>query len=105
MAFFDDAIHNTKTYRDNFKGYAGNPPTSKAEYDALDCWSNKSTAPSWEEMSSAIDVLAVSDARKKAYPEITEQLDMLWHAIDSNKLDKTSDFYTTLKAVKVANPK
>jgi len=39
------------------------------------------------------------------YPSIQEQLDMLYHAIDSNTLDKTSDFYTTLKAVKDAFPK
>jgi len=42
------------------------------------------------------------DDRAKAYPHITEQLDMLWHAIDNNALDQTSEFYTTLKAVKDA---
>ena len=39
------------------------------------------------------------------YPEIGDQLDMLWHAIDSGTLDKESDFYTTLKKVKDDNPK
>jgi hypothetical protein len=39
------------------------------------------------------------------YPDIGEQLDMLWHAIDDNTLDKTSDFYTALKSVKDKNPK
>lgn len=43
--------------------------------------------------------------RLLAYPEIGEQLDMLWHAIDSGTLDKTSDFYTKLKAVKDKYPK
>ena len=43
--------------------------------------------------------------RANIYPEIKEQLDMLWHAIDSGTLDKTSDFYTTLKKVKDDNPK
>lgn len=43
--------------------------------------------------------------REEAYPKLEEQLDMLWHAIDSGTLDKTSDFYTTLKAVKDDNPK
>jgi len=38
--------------------------------------------------------------RAKEYPPLKEQLDMLWHAIDAGKLDKTSDFYTTNKAVK-----
>lgn len=43
--------------------------------------------------------------RKEQYPQIEEQLDMLWHAIDAGTLDQTSDFYTTLKAVKDNNPK
>ena len=43
--------------------------------------------------------------RLRQYPSIGDQLDMLWHAIDSGTLNKTSDFYTTLKAVKDAHPK
>ena len=42
---------------------------------------------------------------KAEYPELAEQFDMLWHAIDTDSLDKTSDFYLKLKAVKDANPK
>ena len=43
--------------------------------------------------------------RKPEYPILEEQLDLLWHAIDAGKLDKTSDFYKKLKAVKENNPK
>lgn len=43
--------------------------------------------------------------RENKYPNIKSQLDMLWHAIDSGTLNKTSDFYTTIKAVKDAHPK
>jgi len=43
--------------------------------------------------------------RVLAYPQIAEQLDMLWHAIDNGTLDKTSDFYIKLKAVKDKYPK
>ena len=43
------------------------------------------------------------DDRK--YPDVKEQLDMLWHAIDTDTLDKTSEFYTSLKSVKDSNPK
>ena len=43
--------------------------------------------------------------RAQEYPDIGDQLDTLWHAIDENALDKTSDFYTAIKAVKDANPK
>ena len=43
--------------------------------------------------------------RKLEYPAIGDQLDMLFHAIDAGALDKNSDFYTTLKAVKDKYPK
>jgi hypothetical protein len=47
-----------------------------------------------------IDAHAYIAQRQQAYPSIADQLDMLWHAIDSNTLDKESDFYTTLAEVK-----
>lgn len=45
--------------------------------------------------------------RKHAYPEIGDQLDMLWHSIDQNPKLKSEyfDFYETIKAVKVKYPK
>ena len=43
--------------------------------------------------------------RAKAYTELEEQLDLLYHAIDAGKVDKTSDFYKDLKKVKDDNPK
>ena len=43
--------------------------------------------------------------RQPEYPAIADQLDMLFHAIDAGALDKNSDFYTTLKAVKDKYPK
>jgi hypothetical protein len=46
-----------------------------------------------------------SDHRVSSYPSIPDQLDMLWHAIDLDTLDKTSDFYNNLKAVKDKYPK
>jgi len=43
--------------------------------------------------------------RQTTYPALGDQLDMLWHAIDSGTLDKSSDFYTALKSVKDQYPK
>ena len=43
--------------------------------------------------------------RADTYPAIGDQLDMLFHAIDAGKVDKTSDFYKSLKAVKDTYPK
>ena len=42
------------------------------------------------------------------YPTITEQLDRLWHDIDSGMFGlqaKTGEFYLSIKSVKDANPK
>ena len=46
-------------------------------------------------------------ARARTYPEIGEQLDMLFHAIeaDSDLKTKFADFYDEIKARKDANPK
>jgi len=52
-----------------------------------------------------LDKLTYEEKRALKYPRIGDQLDMLWHAINSGTLDKTSDFYTTLKEVKDNNPK
>ena len=46
--------------------------------------------------------------RAESYPDLKEQLDLLWHAIDDGKFNvksKDTDFYKKLKAVKDANPK
>tara|TARA_Y100001980_G_C14537952_1_gene315017 strand:+ start:1674 stop:1958 length:285 start_codon:yes stop_codon:yes gene_type:complete len=48
------------------------------------------------------------DHSKPSYPDIKEQLDLLWHDIDDGKLGdiaKTSSFYTTIKNVKDSSPK
>lgn len=50
-------------------------------------------------------VLGYEKLRAREYPEIKEQLDMIWHAIDGGKLDKTCEFYIILKAVKDKFPK
>ena len=54
MAKFDDAVFNNSTWLDNFSGYTGNPPANQTEYDALDCWTDSSTAPTWSEIQTAM---------------------------------------------------
>tara|TARA_Y100000004_G_scaffold43817_1_gene48050 strand:- start:84 stop:401 length:318 start_codon:yes stop_codon:yes gene_type:complete len=46
-------------------------------------------------------------SRQDQYPDIGDQLDMLYHAIDGNETLKSqfSDFHTALKEVKDNNPK
>lgn len=66
--------------------------------------------PAWEDVEEEIERLNTEYAsleyqreRKKAYPDLGDQFDMLYHAIDQGALDKTCDFFLTLKAVKDAN--
>lgn len=102
MAHFDDVIF--AKYNTNFKGYTGNPPETKEQYSQMDIWLDKNIAPTWDQISVDIETMKVREARAKQYPAIGDQLDMLWHAIDSGSLDKDSEFYKTLKAVKEQNP-
>ena len=95
-------------------------PTSKYSIQSSDnknfvvTWNdgNEKTEPTQTEIDAEIKRLqAEYDAnqyqrdRQPDYPTLAEQFDLLWHAIDADTLDKTSDFYTTLKAVKDAHPK
>ena len=59
----------------------------------------------YDELKADYDATQYQRDRKLEYPEIGDQLDMLFHAIDAGALDKNSDFYTTLKAVKDKYPK
>ena len=43
--------------------------------------------------------------RAMAYPDVHEQLDQLWHAMDADESKRLEPFYTTLKAVKDSYPK
>lgn len=73
---------------------------------------NVQTQPTQEEIDDEIarlqseyDAKEYQRNRAEEYPLIGDQLDMLWHAIDAGTLNKTSDFYKTIKAVKDAYPK
>lgn len=43
--------------------------------------------------------------RLNLYPDVGEQLDMLWHAMDTGTLTKAEPFYTYIKTIKDAYPK
>lgn len=44
------------------------------------------------------------EQRLAIYPTVGEQLDMLWHAMDSGEIPKAMEFYQRIKAVKDAVP-
>ena len=84
MAIFDNIVNVS----DNFKGYTGNPPTNEAEYNALDCWTDKSKAPSWASVSSDMELEEVKHNRREDYPDWGTQLEKIADdGIDAWKTD------------------
>jgi hypothetical protein len=82
------------------------------DFDKIEIQDGGVTVPSRQDIQNEIERLqAIEDAveyqhnRREQYPDIGDQLDMLWHAIDSESLDKTSEFYLCIKSVKDNNPK
>ena len=74
----------------------GTPEISKADIEAK-----------MVEMANEPEQSDYAQARKNSYPEIGDQLDMLWHSIDQNPKLKSEyfEFYEAIKAVKVKHPK
>ena len=71
-------------------------PTEKEFNDAVTAW------------NAEYDTQEYARNRAEQYPDLAEQLDLLWHAIDTGTLDNRdhrNKFYTRLKKVKEDNPK
>lgn len=50
-------------------------------------------------------IKSYAESRNELYPDVTEQLDMLWHSMDRNEIPKAEPFYSYIKAIKDAYPK
>ena len=74
----------------------GTTPIPKADIEAK-----------MNEMANEPEQSNYAQQRRNAYPEIGDQLDMLWHSIDQNPKLKSEyfEFYEAIKAVKVKHPK
>ena len=51
MALFDTIVSK----KQNYKGYTGNPPSNKTEYDAMKADMFDGVAPTWTEIKSEMD--------------------------------------------------
>ena len=73
----------------------GTTPIPKADIEAK-----------MNEMANEPEQSNYAQQRRNAYPEIGDQLDMLWHSIDQDPQLKSKyfDFYEAIKAVKVKYP-
>jgi hypothetical protein len=43
--------------------------------------------------------------RKEAYPQVVDQLDMLWHGMNDDESKRIEPFYSAIKAIKDQFPK
>ena len=93
---FREEPHSDKTI-DNAVVFSG---IDKSDLEVAESsWTN-------EQWTKALhNQLSYDEQRKAEYSPIGDQLDMLWHAIDDGTLDKTSTFYTSLKATRDKYPK
>ena len=57
------------------------------------------------ELKTADDALAYARSRTAEYPDIAEQLDLLYKDMLADKGDKTGDWFAAVKKVKDDNPK
>ena len=96
MATFDSVV----SISDNFKGYRGNPPTTEAEYNALDCWVDSSSRPTWSSISTSVALEDVRVIRKAKY-DLLNQDEMRYDDLVNN----TTTWRDGIAAIKVAHPK
>ena len=93
--------------------WPGNQWSCRGTYETLD-WSPKNSIPkptqiqvqeAWDEYVLYQQSIAYKQLRAAKYPPITEQLDMLWHAMELGEVPKATEFYTAIEAVKQEYPK
>lgn len=58
----------------------------------------------WHERELKLSNEPPAHKQVRTYPPITEQLDMLWHAMDKGEMPKAGVFYETIKLVKDSTP-
>lgn len=93
------------------KNQKGNWLTHSGTVESI-VWKTGFTPPNKETIETGvkaeqkiIDDTKYQRDRAVAYPEITEQLDLLYHDMTSGKGDKTGEWYKAVNKVKTDNPK
>ena len=74
--------------------FSGQTPPTQAEIDAEVI-----------RLQSEWDALSYSRARAETFPELKEQLDLLFHDMSSGKGTKDGEWYKAILKVKTDNPK
>ena len=85
---------------------------TEADYSEIEWYDTENSCPTEAEIDAEVVRLqALSDAeeysrnRKAEYPELAEQLDLLYHDMTSGIGYKTGEWYKAVNKVKTDNPK
>ena len=100
---------NSKTWDDTKVSLQNN---SDGNGDFIASWSYDIAKPTTEQLASyetagntAETLQGVLNTRASAYPELKEQLDLLYKDMAADKGDKTGEWFKAVKKVKDDNPK
>jgi hypothetical protein len=109
LHFIDTQAPEDMVEVDPATGDPGNEYTYEQVKPILDAAGITWAAVQAEHIENVEEYNQASGKRQRVleYPSMQNQLDMMYHAIDEGLLGeqaKTSDFYTTIKAVKDRNP-
>lgn len=103
MIEVDASVHPLTHYIANGAAVRMPPkPTPDHVFDyAAKAWVDNRT----DEQKAQQALAAVQETRRRAYPSLGDQMDMLWHAMDDNLIPRVEPFYSQIKAVKEQFPK
>jgi hypothetical protein len=84
----------------------------EGDYSTVTWYNTPDTVPTAQQIQTEMARLAAADAalqyqthRRAEYPRIQDQLDMLWHSMDTGEIAKSQAFYDAIAAVKNKYPK
>lgn len=105
--YFEGALSGAEHYFVRMKPKAYTPEQASAKaarpHHAECRWDNKKMR--WiDERGERAALEDARHARSRAYPSITDQLDALWHAMESGALPKAEPFYSLIANVKKEHP-
>lgn len=72
---------------------------------SLQAGPQESVVEGWVEIPVDVPVLRYTAQRCNEYPSIGEQLDMLWHSMNTGEIPQSKSFFEAIQAVKIKHPK
>ncbi len=76
------------------------PLSAKEEAETLAAWAAED-----KKQAEFIANFGYISKRSTEYPSIGDQLDMLWHSMESGEIEKSTQFFNACKAIKDKYPK